>query len=145
MLLSMIGIFTSFDYYTQIILDPLLSSSCNMFALRSFFLCYSLIASISFSFEFKMFLFSILRRSNKNFYGCNTCVVNFTLLFSVWAYFWGDAVSEAPFGDLPDLLTIRLFPLLNLETELKLDFNVALLLWFIMTVLPKSGISKLRS
>ena len=75
----------------------LLSSSCKMLALRSFFLCYSRIVSMSFSFEFKTLFYVTFLRSNKNFSGCKTYVVSFTLRVSpLGVSFEGDEAGEVP-------------------------------------------------
>lgn len=122
----------------------LLSSSCRIFALLSFFLCYSLIFSMSFPFVVAKFLIGsfILLLSNKNFSGWSTSVVNFT--FRVWL---GVSFADV-FPDNPFSLEVGFFAeLLNLDPELRLDLCVAPVFPCPVrfTVLPKSGISKFLS
>lgn len=122
----------------------LLSSSCKIFALLSFFLCYSLIFSINFPFVVAKFLIGsfIFLLSNKNFSGWSTYVVNFTFL--VWfGVSFADVFPDNPFSFEVGFLA----ELLNLEPELKLDLCVAPVLPCPVkfTVLPKSGISKFLS
>lgn len=127
----------------------LFNSSCKIFALLSFFLCYSRIVSINFSFEFKILFNVTFLRSNKNFYGWRTSVVNFTFRVCPFeVYFEGDDVFEVPClfeGEFLELLNPFLLLFLNLEAGLKFDLNAELFPWFIVTVFPKSGISKFLS
>ncbi len=87
-----------------------------------------------------------LRLSNKNFYGWSIYVVSFTFRVCPDVYFAEDVPDNDFYLD-GDFLCNPLLELLNLDVELKLDLTV--LPWwpipFILTVLPKSGISKFLS